>query len=468
MACRLPAILKIMKKLAAVVLSFFLSAFVYSQSDAALRQVIEKDRVTRDARGKLVTLTAAEHLIRGKMYFDNRHFPESREHFQKIFDNFSTDAAMSGALFMTGRSYYWERAYDKAIPWLDRVAREFPSTKDGREGLSFKGACHVRLGKYAEAAKIYEQYTVMYPTGERIDGAYLNTIDALREAGKYDDATAWVDKTRTRFAGNATEASALHARLRMEIYRGKWQDAEATAALMLAQVKFAGSMASRDEVSYLRGFALEKQGKRALAIAEYVGIDDQITSYYSWLAVDRLNSETPKIKYGALKVPSSKVNDFPAPYRTELLKYARSRKIDPRFVLAIMKQESSFRADVKSPSAARGLMQLVYDTALKYNRQAGFPAIEPDDLYKPSVNIAIGCEYIAALKKQFGGLDEAVAASYNGGEDNAARWLGRSKPKEAGIFTAEIGFAETKDYVQKVMRNYRIYRSLYDENLNKK
>jgi soluble lytic murein transglycosylase len=437
--------------------------FAYSQSDAALRQVIEKDRATRDARGKLVTLTAGEHLIRGKIYFDNRHFPESREHFQKIFDNFATDATMSGALFMTGRSYYWERSYDKAIPWLDRVAREFPATKDGREGLSFKGACHVRLGKHAEAAKIYEQYTVIYPTGERIDGAYLNTIDALREAGKYDDASAWVDKTRTRFSGTATEASALHARLRMEIYRGKWQDAEATGALMMqAQLKFAGSMTSADEVKFLRGIALEKQGKRSEAMAIYNSFANGSTSYFGDLASDKIN--------GGRVVRTSSVapKDFPAPYRTELLKYARPRKIDPRFLLAIMKQESSFRSDVKSPSAARGLLQLVMDTALKYNAKAGFPAIQPDDLYKPSVNIAIGCEYIAALKKQFGGLDEAVAASYNGGEDNAARWLNRSKPKEAGIFTAEIGFAETKDYVQKVMRNYRIYRSLYDENLNKK
>ena len=44
---------------------------------------------------------------------------------------------MSTALFLTGRSYYWERQYAKAIPFLDRAAREYPDTKDGREGLSF-------------------------------------------------------------------------------------------------------------------------------------------------------------------------------------------------------------------------------------------------------------------------------------------------------------------------------------------
>ncbi|HLM60303.1 MAG TPA: hypothetical protein VK308_05850, partial [Pyrinomonadaceae bacterium] len=75
---------------------------------------------------------------------------------------------------------------------------------------------------------------------------------------------------------------------------------------------------------------------------------------------------------------------------------------------------------------------------------------------------------IADLKKEFGGLYEAIAASYNGGEDNAARWLARSNPKDAGIFASEVGFAETKNYVFKVMNNYRVYRELYTEDLVKR
>ena len=69
---------------------------------------------------------------------------------------------------------------------------------------------------------------------------------------------------------------------------------------------------------------------------------------------------------------------------------------------------------------------------------------------------------------QIGGLYEAIAASYNGGEDNAARWLARSKPKDPGVFTAEVGFAESKAYVAKVMNNYRAYRDLYSEDLQKR
>jgi len=448
---------------AAVVFVFQIALFAQA-SDTALRGAIENDRTSRDSSGKLLLLSAAEHLERGRIYFDNRLFPQSREHFYKIIENYASDPAMSGALFMTGRSYYWERDYTRAIPYLDRVAREFPATKDGREGLSFKGACHVRLGKNADAAKIYEQYTVMYPTGERIDGAYLNTIDALREAGKYDEADSWVDKARIRFEGMPTEVNALQGRLRMQIHIGRWAEAAMTADTMIALGNFSGSMTSSDETKYLKGTAFEKAGRRTEAATGFASIPKVFTSYYCGLAADKLAVGGNRVK----PTGSVSLKDFPVVFTEDVLRESRKRKIDPRFVLAIMKQESSFRPAVKSPSAARGLLQLVYDTALKYNKKAGYSVFVADDLYKPSVNIAIGCEYIADLNKQFNGLYEAIAASYNGGEDNAARWLNRSKPKEPGIFAAEIGFAETKHYVFKVMTNYRIYQELYDENLVRK
>ena len=59
----------------------------------------------------------------------------------------------------------------------------------------------------------------------------------------------------------------------------------------------------------------------------------------------------------------------------------------------------------------RVLLQLVYDTALKYNKQAGFPQMQADDPYQPAVNIAIGSQYIGDLKNQFSGMYEDIAAS---------------------------------------------------------
>ena len=157
-----------------LVLTLFISftGFVYGQqSDAALRRVREQDLASRNTSGKLQTLSAAEHLSRAETYSSNRLFPEAREHWTKFFENYPADAGMPKALFGTARSYMWERKYGDAVSWFDRLTKDYLNTKDGREGLAFKGASYVRMGKNLEAARTYEQYVTMFPLGERIESA---------------------------------------------------------------------------------------------------------------------------------------------------------------------------------------------------------------------------------------------------------------------------------------------------------
>jgi soluble lytic murein transglycosylase len=316
----------------------------------------------------------------------------------------------------------------------------------------------------------------MYPNGERIESSYLNVIDALREAEKYSEAAAWVEKTKQRFPGTSTETNAVFARLRMEIGRKNWNEALKNADQLRLLRYPKGTMTNPDEVTFLRAFVLEKLGKREDAINAYFAIPDNISSYYGGLATERLNNLVTDTRRASLQDRQARVRNaaagvsaqFPALYRDELLREAASRRVDPRFVLSIMKQESSFKANAKSPAAARGLLQLTVDTSAKYTAQAKITNLQAEDLYRPSVNIALGSVYLAELQKQFPNLLEAVAASYNGGEDNAERWLKRANSKEPFMFTAEVGFAESKDYVFKVLGNYRVYRELYTEDLRRK
>jgi len=441
------------------------SAALAQQSDASLRRVTRLDADGRATGNRLPLLPPAEHLARAETYMANRLFPEAREHWQKFIENYPNDPGMSKALFGTARSYMWERQYDKAVDWFEKLNGD--TSKDGREGLAFKGASLVRLGKSAEAARVYEEYTTKFPTGERIESSYLNIIDAYREAGEYDDANAWVDKTVAKFSGKPAEVNALHARLRMEINRERWNEAIQTADRLLGGKSFSGAMAGSDEVRFLRAYALERANRKQQALDAYAGIPNSFSSYYGGLASERLAHRGAKF-HPPTPLSAKQIGESPVMFRSELLKAAKKFDIDPRFLLAIMKQESSFRAGAKSPAGARGLLQLVYDTAIKYNEKAGYPNLQPDQLYLPAVNIAVGAAYVAALKSEFGGLYEAIAASYNGGEDNAGRWLARSKPKEPGIFASEVGFAESKAYVFKVMNNYRIYKELYTDNLQRK
>ena len=159
---------------------------------------------------------------------------------------------------------------------------------------------------------------------------------------------------------------------------------------------------------------------------------------------------------------------YPTPYADALLKYAPERNVDARFMLAIMRQESRYRADVKSFAAARGLMQFISTTSDKIARDLGKTNFKQDELYNPPTAILFGSQYLSNLFKQFPNQPQAVAASYNGGEDNMARWLNRSNSDNADKYVAEIAFSQSKDYVYKVMANYRVYQVLYDEKLKAK
>ncbi len=159
---------------------------------------------------------------------------------------------------------------------------------------------------------------------------------------------------------------------------------------------------------------------------------------------------------------------YPAPYTDSLVKYAPEREVDPRFVLAIMRQESRYRADVKSNAAARGLMQFISTTANQIAVELKKENFRQDELYNPPTAILFGSQYLSNLFKLFPNKHAAVAASYNGGEDNVRRWLGRSKSDLPDRYVPEIVFSQSKDYAYKVMANYRVYQIFYDENLKAK
>jgi soluble lytic murein transglycosylase len=156
---------------------------------------------------------------------------------------------------------------------------------------------------------------------------------------------------------------------------------------------------------------------------------------------------------------------YPAPYGDMLTRFAPPRNVDSRFLLSIMRQESRFRADVKSNAAARGLMQFISGTADTIAGELYRENFRQEDLYDPSVAILFGSQYMSNLFKMFPGQPAAVAASYNGGEDNVKRWEARSRSDSADRYVPEIAFGQTKDYVYRVMSNYRMYKLFYDENL---
>src|SRR5438067_857295 len=124
----------------------------------------------------------------------------------------------------------------------------------------------LRMGRGDEAAARYIVYLNKYSNGERVDTAHLNIIDGYRESGHPQDAIAWIDRTRQRFAGTATEISAAFARLRLDIALGDWNHAVQTADELTQRAIPTTANTSADEVLYLKAHALERAGRTQDAI----------------------------------------------------------------------------------------------------------------------------------------------------------------------------------------------------------
>ncbi|HEX8845515.1 MAG TPA: transglycosylase SLT domain-containing protein [Pyrinomonadaceae bacterium] len=447
-------------------------AFLQPQ-DNELSTVRSLDREGRGADGKLAQLTAAEHIRRGGVYLKNRAFAEARAHFQAVIERYPQDVNVPAALYGTGRSYFQMQAYEASLPYFERLVRDFSQTKEGREGLYSLASAFLRLERSAEAAQRFSEYTERYPFGEKIEFAYLNVIDSFREAGRPQDAIPWIARARERFAGTPTATNALFARLRLDVSIGDWQHAIQTADELRTAQFSKKIFTSPDEVAYLKAYSLERAKRTQEAINAYLAIPDGIDSYYGSLATARLQKIGDASRRELVNARVARVNAqvrssaklYPAPYREAILREATRRGVDPRLLLAIMRQESGFRPRAKSLAAARGLLQLTPDTAAKYAAHVGLNNLQDEDLYRPETSILLGSVYLSELSRQFPDLPEAVAASYNGGEDNAARWLKRAGGRDPGLFAAEVGFEETKNYVQKVMANYRTYKQLYTNDL---
>jgi len=444
-----------------------------SPSEAALASVRRSDASARDSSGTITKLTPEEHLRRANIYLANRAFPEARSHWQALINYYPQDTRIPEALLGIGRSYFLAKDYELGYPIFNRLAQDYPSTKEGREGLNFSAASLLRMGRFSESAARYVEYCDRYPNGERIDTAHLNVIDTLREADKPGDALLWVKRTRQRFGGGPTETNAIFAALRLYVAEGKWNEAVSSADELLLRSFSKAVLTSPSEVTYLRAFALEQSGRKNEALTGYLAVPDGIESYYGWLATQHLTNLADASRKPLVAAREDKVNAamenvaelYPVPYRQSIIRAAKDRKLDPRFILALIRQESVFKPYAKSPAGARGLLQLTMDAAQKYGPGAGLTNLQENQLYQPDTSIILGAEYLESLTQMFPQLLEPVAASYNGGEDNVARWLKRAGRKDPGVFTSEIGFEETKGYVQKVMSNYRVYRQLYTADL---
>ena len=128
-------------------------------------------------------------------------------------------------------------------------------------------------------------------------------------------------------------------------------------------------------------------------------------------------------------------------------------------VHAVMRQESAFSTEALSPVGARGLMQLMPQTAARAASEIQL-TFDPEHVQRPGVNVRLGAFYLSKLLRGFDGNPAVAAAAYNAGPHAVKRWLETKEERELDLWVARIPYGETRAYVQRVMGNYYRYQWL--------
>ena len=150
-------------------------------------------------------------------------------------------------------------------------------------------------------------------------------------------------------------------------------------------------------------------------------------------------------------------------------KKINGRKIpDSALILSIIRQESEFDLAANSHAGAKGLMQLMPYTAKLVSKQAKLPYSKSRLTTDPEYNINLGSHYIAGLILQYDGAYPFAVAAYNAGPNRVKYWKKINKnPQKKQINYVDwvelIKFRETRNYVQRVMENYNVYRYILEQ-----
>jgi soluble lytic murein transglycosylase len=370
---------------------------------------------------------------------------------------------------------------------FERLSRQFPSSGYAPQALWRAAWTAFRSGEQ-RAPEMLERYLRTYPHGPAaVDALYWRGVWAEQHddgglaqecfrvaAGRFPGtyfgqearkrvgtktaggaAPAWMQPFETDPASPAAlPAPPAYAR---DVQRATWLQQAGLldpAATILAHVAYA--LPARKSLPVARQLAAVDDERGAWSQAMVVMI--RAVPHYMELRPDQLTAAD----WRAL---------FPAPFAADLTAVAQQFGLDRALLLGLIRQESGFNPTSLSHAYARGLMQLVLGTARGQVRQLpaawqalkGQGRLSADDLYNPSLNMALGAAELQQLLQEFGQPAYALAG-YNAGASRVRAWRQQFPDLGLDAFIESVPFSETRGYIQAVLRNAERYREIYDNN----
>jgi soluble lytic murein transglycosylase len=376
---------------------------------------------------------------------------------------------------MASGNYEWvllDRA--KAVSYYQRLVDAFPEGKNAYNA-EWRIAWIAFLNKQPDTDQRLTNFLVKYPvSANAVDALYWLGRSAER-SGNPGHARAYYKKAMERFP-QTYFARAATSRLK------QLGPGTEDASDVLAKIPPPPPLRAFDEpipanaadrwakAQALRIIAFDASAELELKNAYFATSSPRFLLEAAQAAFDQ-GHFAAGMAYGRIIMPSfdsRQISDapmavwktlYPLPYETALRREAAKNDFDPMFAAGLIRQESTFQADIVSYANAIGLMQVLPRTGkilakqlkIRYNKQL---------LYDANYNLQLGMLYIANLVR-LTGAPEYAAAAYNAGEDRIALWKSERNYEEIPELVESIPFTQTREYVQIVLRNAAVYRMIY-------
>jgi hypothetical protein len=346
--------------------------------------------------------------------------------------------------------------YEKAQNFASYIAEKTPESQP--KALWVAGFSAYRLGQVEVAAKLFRRlfYTIPKNSGYYAKAAWW-TARMNEELGQASMGQVFINLAATdkySFYGHLARE-----RLSQNINEKDWH--EPVIDPKIREKLFKNKVIRRV-------IALSQVGEHAMAQNELKTVYDKIP--YDWdesLLALSLELDLPAT---ALTLARN-LKERNKTYLSGLYPISSSwkarggSKIDDTLTYAIIRQESAFDPNIISRAGARGLMQLMPDTAKYIRKKEKKPVYSKHALLKPAINMALGQTYMSYLHQQFEGNLTYMIAGYNAGPGNVRKWVKRMPAiaQDPVLFIESIPFGETRKYVGKVLANLWIYKQRFQQ-----
>ncbi len=347
------------------------------------------------------------------------------------------------------------------------LAYRLASEHGQKSGIGFAGAewlaGWIALRKLDKPGAAFRHFKALYDNVQfpvsRSRGAYW-AARALEAKERHGDATTWyrtAARYMTRFYGQVASGHVLAAERPTlppepepdDADRRRFEAHDAVRAIrVLAQLD-----RRRDIKRFLHGLAEDATTATdwvlAARLAQEMGRHDVSVSIAKRAAREGVILSVTG--YPALEPVSDGGEDFP----------------DPALIFSVVRQESAFDTKAVSHAGARGLMQIMPQTALRVARKLKLPYSRNRLTRDPAYNLRLGQAYLANMIRDYDGSLILALAAYNAGPLRVERWLRRNGDPGPSIYDAidwieSIPFTETRTYVQRVLENLTVYRGRAD------